>query len=115
MIREIQTTFVLTCGKVGMWEWNSRKPSRREHSFFMCYSECGSVRFIVISAFAYITINIYAPAFVICFVTIHICTMSPPYISFKIKVLHQRKSGRASTPALSEYSLYTNVNQADSI
>ena len=35
-IREIQTTFVLTCGKVGMWEWNSRKPSRREHSFFMC-------------------------------------------------------------------------------
>ena len=33
-IREIQTTFVLRCGKVGMWEWNSRKGTRREHTFF---------------------------------------------------------------------------------
>ena len=32
--REIQTTFVLRCGKVGMWEWNSRKGTRREHTFF---------------------------------------------------------------------------------
>ena len=39
--REIQTTFALTCGKVGMWEWNSRKATRGEHCFFMCYSDCG--------------------------------------------------------------------------
>ena len=34
-IGEIQTTFVLTCGKVRMWEGNSRKLSRREHSFII--------------------------------------------------------------------------------
>ena len=39
--REIQTIFVLTCEKVGMWEWNSRKLSRREHYFVMRYSENG--------------------------------------------------------------------------
>ena len=42
--REIQTTFVLTCGKVGMWEGTIRKLSRREHSFVICYSKNGFFR-----------------------------------------------------------------------
>ena len=34
-IREFQATFLQTCGKVGMWEENSRKLFRREHSLII--------------------------------------------------------------------------------
>ena len=57
--REIQTTFVLRCGKVGMWEWNSRKATRREHTFFCVIQNVDFSdqldRYITISELTYIT------------------------------------------------------------
>lgn len=43
-LREIQTPFVLMFVKVGMWEENSWKLFRREHSLIMCYLENGFFR-----------------------------------------------------------------------
>lgn len=32
--REIQITFVLKYGKIGIWEWNSQKKTSCEYTFF---------------------------------------------------------------------------------